>query len=181
MSLTSLTNLCLMFMLSSLTLHIHLLSLTDWNLDDFSMFSCCWRKNDLYLNWTTGSPNENGKLLTLLPSSFSRLFRDIFTNIFRSLHQESFIKIGQVGPELHAKGGTNRQTHRQMFFIIRIRICHRSLKITKKVSLNTVSEASYVYILSGQKFNKNDKKGQFWRVFENLRLAVKQCYQTGHF
>ena len=34
---------------------------------------------------------------------------------------------------------------------------------------------SYVYILSGQKFNKNAKKGRFWRVFENL-IAVKQRY-----
>ena len=23
--------------------------------------------------------------------------------------------------------------------------------------------------------------GQFWRVFENLKFAVKQCYQTGQF
>ena len=30
-----------------------------------------------------------------------------------------------------------------------------------------------------QKFIKNAKNGQFWRVFENLKLAVKQCYQTG--
>ena len=42
------------------------------------------------------------------------------------------------------------------------------LKITEKV-----------YILSGQKFIKNAQNGQFWRVFENLKLAVKQCYQTG--
>ena len=28
---------------------------------------------------------------------------------------------------------------------------------------------------------KNAKKGSFWRVFENLKLAVKQCYQTGQF
>ena len=55
------------------------------------------------------------------------------------------------------------------------------LKITEKVSFNIASEASYVYILSGQKFIKNAKNGQFWRVFENLKLAVKQCYQTGHF
>ena len=41
------------------------------------------------------------------------------------------------------------------------------------------SEASYVYILSGQKFIKYAKKGPFWRVFENLKVAVKQCYQTG--
>ena len=35
----------------------------------------------------------------------------------------------------------------------------------KKVSFNIASEASYVYILSGQKFIKNAKNGQFWRVF----------------
>ena len=55
------------------------------------------------------------------------------------------------------------------------------LKITEKVSFNVVSEASYVYILSGQKSIKNAKNGQFWRLFENLKLAVKQCYQTGQF
>ena len=43
------------------------------------------------------------------------------------------------------------------------------------------SEASYVYILSGQKLIKNAKNGSFWRVFEKLKLAVKQCYQTGQF
>ena len=32
--------------------------------------------------------------------------------------------------------------------------------------------------LSGQKLIKN---GQFWRVFENLKLSVKQCYQTSQF
>ena len=51
----------------------------------------------------------------------------------------------------------------------------------KKVSFNIASEASYVYISSGQKFIKNAKNGQFWRVFESLTLAVKQCYQTGQF
>ena len=55
----------------------------------------------------------------------------------------------------------------------------RCLKITEKVSFNIASEASYVYILSGQKLIKNVKNGPFWRVFENLKLAVKQCYQTG--
>ena len=35
--------------------------------------------------------------------------------------------------------------------------------------------------LSGQKLIKNAQNGQFWRVFENLKLAVKQCYQTGQF
>ena len=53
------------------------------------------------------------------------------------------------------------------------------LKITEKVSFNIASEASYVYISSGQKLIKNAKNGPFWRVFENLKFAVKQCYQTG--
>ena len=35
------------------------------------------------------------------------------------------------------------------------------LKITEKVSFKIASEASYVYILSGQKFIKNAKNGQF--------------------
>ena len=49
----------------------------------------------------------------------------------------------------------------------------------KKVSFNIASEASYVYISSGQKFFKIAKNGQFGGFFENLKLAVKQCYQTG--
>ena len=48
-------------------------------------------------------------------------------------------------------------------------------------SLILASEVSYVYILSGQNFIENAKNGPFWRVFENLKLAVKQCYQTGQF
>ena len=53
------------------------------------------------------------------------------------------------------------------------------LKITEKVSFNIASEASYVYNMSGQKLIKNAKNSPFWRAFENLKLAVKQCYQTG--
>ena len=62
--------------------------------------------------------------------------------------------------------------------IINKQLSARCLKITEKVSFNI---ASYVYILSGQKLIKNAKNGPFWRVFENLKLAVKQCYQTGQF
>ena len=57
----------------------------------------------------------------------------------------------------------------------------RCVKITEKISFNIASEASNVYILSGQKLIKNAKNGPLWRVFENLKLAVKQCYQTGQF
>ena len=55
------------------------------------------------------------------------------------------------------------------------------LKITEKVAFSITSEVSYIYILSGQKLIKNAKNGQFWRVLENLKLVVKQCYQTSHF
>ena len=54
-------------------------------------------------------------------------------------------------------------------------------KITKKVAFNLVSEASYGYILSGQKIMKNAQKWSILAFFENLKLAVTQCYQTGHF
>ena len=57
----------------------------------------------------------------------------------------------------------------------------RCLKISEKVSFNIASEASYIYILSGHKLIKNTKNGSFWRVFENLKLAFRQCYQTGLF
>ena len=40
------------------------------------------------------------------------------------------------------------------------------LKITEKVAFNIASEASYVYILNGQKFIKNTKIGQILRGFE---------------
>ena len=46
------------------------------------------------------------------------------------------------------------------------------LKIIEKVAFNIASKASYVHILSGQKFAKNAKNGQIWRVFENLKLEV---------
>ena len=51
----------------------------------------------------------------------------------------------------------------------------------KKVSFNIASEASYVYILSGQKLIKSAKNGQFLWVFENLKITAKQCYQIGPF
>ena len=53
------------------------------------------------------------------------------------------------------------------------------LKITEKVSFNIASEASYVYILSGQKLIKNAKSGPFWRIFENLnRTKIGEKFQN---
>ena len=75
----------------------------------------------------------------------------------------------------------NPTTSAQYFHLLRRQVSSRCLKITEKVSCNIASEASYVYILSGPKLIKKAKNGSFWRVFENLNLAVKQCYQTGQF
>ena len=55
------------------------------------------------------------------------------------------------------------------------------LKISEKVAFNIASEASYVYILSGQKLIKNAKNGPFGEFLKNLKLAVKQCYQKVNF
>ena len=49
---------------------------------------------------------------------------------------------------------------------IHITKIHSVWKSLKKVSFNIVSEASYVYILSEQKFVKNAKDGPFFRVCE---------------
>ena len=55
------------------------------------------------------------------------------------------------------------------------------IRTVEIVSFNMASEASYIYCLSGEKLIKNAKNGPIWRLFENLKLAVKQCYQTGQF
>ena len=53
--------------------------------------------------------------------------------------------------------------------------------MAEKVSFNIASEASYVYILSGQKFIENAIFGPIWRVFENLKIAVKQNVNVARF
>ena len=75
----------------------------------------------------------------------------------------------------------NKKKRNETFLCILQNTMTKCLKITEKVSFNITSEASYFYILSGQKLIKNATNGPFWRVFENLKLAVKQCYQTGQF
>ena len=42
----------------------------------------------------------------------------------------------------------------------------------EKVAFNIASEASYVYILSGQKFIKNAQNSLSWRVLESLKLLI---------
>ena len=52
------------------------------------------------------------------------------------------------------------------------------LKITEKVAFNI---ASYVYILSGQKFIKKAKNGPFWRVFEKPEVCGQTVFRMRHF
>ena len=47
------------------------------------------------------------------------------------------------------------------------------MKITEKVSFNIASEASYVYLLNGQKFIKNAQNGHFGDF-----LKLEACCQT---
>ena len=49
------------------------------------------------------------------------------------------------------------------------------VKITEKVWFNITSEASYIYILSDQKFYKNVKNGQFLRtVLPDMSVLLGQ-------
>ena len=59
-------------------------------------------------------------------------------------------------------GGTVFENHRKCL----IQHCERS-----ELSLH----------LEWTKVNLNAKNGPFWRVFKNMKLAVKQCYQTCQF
>jgi len=58
--------------------------------------------------------------------------------------------------------------------------CTLIKNVSMSVSFNIASAASYIYNLSGQKLIK-DAKNDLESFFENLKLVVKQCYQTGLF
>ena len=76
-----------------------------------------------------------------------------------------------------------RKTHKKRAIMehnhdpMRIRLQHsKCLKFIEKVSFNIASEASYVYILSGQRLTKSARNGLFRRVPENT-----DQYRTGWF
>ena len=73
-----------------------------------------------------------------------------------------------LGHELcHIGTHTSKKEHQLFTKLLATLTLHsaRCLKITEKVSFNTASEASYVYVLSGQKLIKNAKNGPILRVF----------------
>ena len=51
------------------------------------------------------------------------------------------------------------------------------MKITENVSFNIASEASYVYILSGQKLIKMPQNGPFRRVY-NITVWYENMYNN---
>ena len=51
----------------------------------------------------------------------------------------------------------------------------------RKCLIQNASEASYVYILSGQKFIKNAKNGQFRQVFENMNFQSNSVTRQVNF
>ena len=64
----------------------------------------------------------------------------------------------------------------------------QSNSVTRQVNFNTTKigekcQKSEIQMqhLSGQKVIKNAKYGLIWRVLENLKFAVKQCYQIYQF
>ena len=81
------------------------------------------------------------------------------------------LKLGQLLPQMLCK------TKKSL--AIDLSSCHGVWKSQKKSHSTLRAKRGYVYILSGQKLIKNAKNGPLWRVFENLKLAVKQRYQTG--
>ena len=62
-----------------------------------------------------------------------------------------------------------------------IQVAFRCLKITEKVSFNIASEASYVYILSGQKLIKNAKNGQFGEFLKNWSVQSNSTTRQVNF
>ena len=71
------------------------------------------------------------------------------------------------------------------FLFTRCAILYNTVfEIPKKVSFNIASEASYVYILSGQKLLKNSILASFWKPEICVQIVLPdsiQCYQTGKF
>ena len=78
-----------------------------------------------------------------------RLKPDKWSRMLVSDEQRTFVNafIDRPGPQVNS------------FFVV------QCLKITEKVSSNIASEASYVYILSGQKFNS---KCQKWSILASF-------------
>ena len=107
---------------------------------------------------------------------------DMRFKAIHKLYSEDYLL--QIKPTTHRDSGKYAcqiSTTPPNSHIVTLNIAGTLLKNKLKTLRNIESEASYVYILSGQKFIENAKNSPFWRVFENLKLTVRQFYQTSHF
>ena len=83
------------------------------------------------------------------------------------------------------KQQTNPAGVRKAMIIVRLMMVKR--QFTRNFCAKTNAKAHELYFngfkthILQEKLLKKKKYGPFWRVFENLKLAVKQCYQTGQF
>ena len=88
-----------------------------------------------------------------------------FWSSWKESFNEALMSLGSIQFETGALGNILLLPYKENITeIILGFILHSVWKSQKKISFNIGSEASYVYILSGQKFIKNVKNGRFWRV-----------------
>ena len=68
----------------------------------------------------------------------------------------------------------------QIFFVSLLFISKETFLWRHYAKLSLERDKMFTFWME-KKLIKTDKNCPFWRVFENLKLAVKQCYQTGQF
>ena len=109
---------------------------------DFMHWHCAQQRSVGYVYKPTVTWHQHQwfSLLSKAPLAFCKMMRTI------------------ILPNEHRKKWTKRSKTKISYF------SSRSMKITEKVSFYIASEASYVYILNGQKFMKNTI---FWSLRSN--------------
>ena len=76
-------------------------------------------------------------------------------------HQRWLHWSGKLQGQLHLRFKSYLSLQSRIYSLGYVPKLSQCLKIVQKVAFNNTSEASYVYILSGQKFIKSAKSGQF--------------------
>ena len=66
--------------------------------------------------------------------------------------------------------GLEKETQQLLLRLDLVKSYAQCFKITQKVSFHIASAASYIYILSGQKYEKNGENGPFGGVFNQVSL-----------
>ena len=136
-----------------------------WNHPNWNYRSMCEPIHNFYLcNYDTGQ--------CCLPGAICRNQYHFFWTMVRHQYSKERAKFCKCAASAPERSGTNFKTFRNGNFgpplwaenasKLHIKPYEQCLKITEKVSFNNASEASYIYILSGQKCIKKAQNGQFW-------------------